>query len=183
MWLECLSGFACIKKVNLTMCRKYCLFFLPFLLALNVSHGEAHAAPTCAATISELETMLGAQAFPLKWKETTMGDGKPLVMSIIENNGSLALAFTKTGEGLWAESPGEICTSGTDFEARFSGKQIRLGPAASWILRYALKQGGKFTLTRTGPDQLRIATSSWSGDFFPGKPVKSYLADSGRRVA
>jgi hypothetical protein len=63
--------------------------------------------------------MFGAQAFPLKWKETTMGEGKPLVMSIIENNGSLALEFTKTGEGLWAESPGEICASGTDFEARF----------------------------------------------------------------
>jgi hypothetical protein len=34
-------------------------------------------------------------------------------------------------------------------------------------LRYALKDGGKFTLTKVGPDQLRIATSSWSGMFSP----------------
>ena len=29
------------------------------------------------------------------------------------------LEFTKTGEGLWAESRGVICKTGTDFEARF----------------------------------------------------------------
>ena len=146
------------------MRRKYCVLLLPLLLALN---SEAHAAQTCAATVGELGAMLGEQTLPLKWEETTMDDGKPLVMSIVENNGSLVLEFTKTGEGLWAESPGVICKAGADVEARFSGKQIRLGPAASWILRYALRNGGKFTLTRLGADQLRIATSSWSGVFSP----------------
>jgi hypothetical protein len=96
-----------------------------------------------------------------------MDDGKPLVMSILERNGSLFLEFTKTGEGLWAASSGVICKTGTDFEARFSGKQIRLGPAANLILRLALRNGGTFTLTKLGPDQLRIATSSWSGTFSP----------------
>jgi hypothetical protein len=140
------------------------LFVLPLLLS---SMSEAHASQTCAATLSELGLMLGEQSFPLKWEETTMDDGKPLVMSIVENNGSLFLEFTKTGEGLWAESLGIICKTGTDFEARFSGKQIRLGPAANWVLRYALRNGGKFTLTKLGPDRLRIATSSWSGLFSP----------------
>jgi hypothetical protein len=146
------------------MNRRYCLLFLPLLLSLI---GEAQASQACAATVGELEVMLGNQTFPLKWEETTMDDGKPLVMSIVEHNGSLYMAFTKTGEGLWAASLGVICKSGADYEARFSGKQIRLGPAANWILRYALKDGGKFTLTKVGPDQLRIATSSWSGMFSP----------------
>ncbi|MFH1819033.1 MAG: hypothetical protein ABIK08_13110 [Pseudomonadota bacterium] len=146
------------------MRRKYILFYLPLLLAW---HGEAHASPTCAATVGELGVMLGNPVFPLKWEETTMDDGKPLVMSIVENHGALFMEFTKTGEGLWAESRGVICKTGTDFEARFSGEQIRLGPAASWLLRLALKNGGKFKLTKFGSDQLRIATSSWSGIFSP----------------
>ncbi len=146
------------------MRRKYVWLFLPLLLSLNC---EAQAAQTCAATVSELGAMLGEESFPLKWDETTMDDGKPLVMSIVENNGSLSLEFIKTGEGLWAKSPGIICKTGDGFEALFSRKQIHLGPAAGWILRYALKNGGKFTLTKLGTDQLRIATSSWSGIFSP----------------
>ena len=94
-----------------------------------------------------------------------MDDGKPLVLSIVESDGSLLLGFTKTGEGLWAESFGVICKSGSDLEARFSAKQIRLGPAAGWLLRSALKGGGKFTLTKLGTDQLRIATRGWRGEF------------------
>lgn len=147
------------------MRRNAILFYLPLLLSLN---GEAHASPTCAATVGELGVMLGNPVFPLKWEETTMDDGKPLVMSIVENNkGSLSMEFTKTGEGLWAESRGVICKTGTDFEARFTGGQVRLGPAASWLLRLALQNGGKFKLTKFGSDQLRIATSSWSGIFSP----------------
>lgn len=97
-----------------------------------------------------------------------MDDGKPLVVSILEKNGVLFLEFTKTREGLWAESTGIICkTSGTDLETRFNGEQVRLGPAASWILRQALGSGGKFTLTKLGPEQLRIATNGWSGSFSP----------------
>ncbi|MDO9220818.1 MAG: hypothetical protein Q7T90_07290 [Thiobacillus sp.] len=153
-----------MKRVSLAMHQKYVLFFLPLLLPLNI---DAHASQTCASTVSELGVMFGNQIFPRKWEETTMDDGKPLVMSIVENNGSILLAFTKAGEGLWAESVGDICKKGTDFEARFSGKQIRLGPAANWILRNALRNGGKFTLTKLGSDQLRIATSSWSGTFSP----------------
>ena len=146
------------------MRRKYLLCLLPLFLPLD---SEAQAAQTCAATVSELGVMFGNQTFPLKWEETTMDDGKPLVMSIVENNGSLLLEFTKTGEGLWAESLGVICKTGTDFEARFSAKQIRMGPAANWILRTALRNGGRFTLTKLGSDRLRVATSSWRGTFSP----------------
>jgi len=112
--------------------------------------------------------MLGDQAFPLKWEETTMDDGKPLVVSILENNGHLFLEFIKTREGLWAESAGVICKTGTDLESRFTGEQIRLGPSANWFLRLALKDGGIFQLTRIGAGgQLRIATRGWSGLFSP----------------
>lgn len=146
------------------MLRTCSWFLLPVLLTLN---GEVAASPVCATTISELESLLDEPALPQTWAETTMDDGKPLVLSIVESNGSLLLGFTKTGEGLWAESSGAICRSGSVFEARFSGKQIRIGPAAGWILRSSLKNGGKFTLTKLDSDQLRIATSGWSGEFSP----------------
>jgi hypothetical protein len=42
-----------------------------------------------------------------------------------------------------------------------------MGPASGWLLRSLLGQGGKFTLTRLSADQLRIATSGWSGTFVP----------------
>jgi hypothetical protein len=153
-----------LKNTSLAMRLKYFLFFLPVLLSLN---GEAHGSQTCAATISELRVMLGDQTFPLKWEETSMDDGKPMVVSILENNGYLFLEFIKTREGLWAESAGVICKTGKDFETRFTGEQIRMGPAANWVLRSALGNGGKFTLTRIGSEQLRIATSGWSGIFSP----------------
>lgn len=141
--------------------------FLPVLLVLP---GADAATPACAATISELGELLGEKALPQTWAETTMDDGKPLVMSIVESDGSLLLGFTKTGEGLWAESSGVICQSGANFEARFSSRQIRLGPAAGWILRSSLKHGGKFTLTKLSSGQLRIATRGWSGEFSPVAP-------------
>jgi hypothetical protein len=150
--------------MNLAMRNNRFLLLLPLLLSLK---GEAHELQPCATTISELKALLGEQGFPLKWEETTMDDGKPLVVSIGENNGTLSLEFIKTAEGLWLEGPGVVCKTGDDLEARFSGQQIRLGPAANWVLRYALRNGGKFTLTKLGPDQLRIATSGWSGVFSP----------------
>jgi hypothetical protein len=111
--------------------------------------------------------MLGDQTFPLKWEETTMDDGKPLVVSILEINGHLVWEFIKTREGLWAESVGAICKTGTDLETKFTGEQIRLGSAANWVLHLALQDGGKFILTRIGTGQLRIATSGWNGVFSP----------------
>ncbi len=136
-------------------------------VAVITLNSEAHESQTCATTIGELRVILGDQAFPLKWEETTMDDGKPLVVSILDNNGSLFLEFIKTKEGLWAEIAGVICKTGVDLETQFSGEQIRVGPAANWVLRYALRNGGKFTLTKLGTEQLRIATSGWSGIFSP----------------
>lgn len=134
---------------------------LSWLLA---STGAANAQPNCAATLDQLEKLLG-QALPQTWTETTMDDGKPLVMSIAEGEGSLVLAFTKTGEGLWAESTVTLCESGAKLEARFSRQQIRLGPAAGWLLRSALRNGGKFILTQLAANELHIATRGWSGRF------------------
>ena len=94
-----------------------------------------------------------------------MDDGKPLVLSILERNGTLFLAFVKTGEGLWAEGAGIVCTNGSDVEARFVNEEVRTGPAANWATRYALTNGAQFTLTKLGSQQLRIATAGWSGTF------------------
>jgi hypothetical protein len=150
--------------VSFSVRRKYCALFLSLLLSQG---GQAHASPTCAASISELRLLLGEPNFPLMWEETSMDDGKPLLVSILEKNGSLWLEFIKTREGLWAQSAGVICRSGQDFETRFGPEQIRLGPAANWVLRFALANGGKFTLTRLGSDKLRIAGGGWHGTFLP----------------
>jgi len=35
------------------------------------------------------------------------------------------------------------------------------------VLRFALSNGGKFTLTKIGEKQLQVATTGWSGIFSP----------------
>jgi hypothetical protein len=135
------------------------------LLPLASLAGESRAAQPCAATISELRALLADQSWPLKWRETTMDDGKPLVLSILERNGSLFLKFDKTGDGLWAEGAGIVCPKGNDLEVRFVGEQVRLGPAANWTTQFTFANGGEFTLTKLGAEQLRIDTTGWSGTF------------------
>ncbi len=145
--------------------RHLCLcFFLTLLLPFN-SH--AQVSEKCVSTVVELKNLLNDQAFSLTWEETTMDDGKPLVVSIAEKNGALSVEFTKTTKGLWADISGVICKTDKDLEIRFTAEQIRFGPAASWVLRYALGKGGKFTLTKIDDKQLRVATTGWSGIFAP----------------
>jgi hypothetical protein len=128
-------------------------------------YGEAVESHTCATTTNDLRTMLGDPNFPLKWEETSMSDGKPLRVSILEKDEKLFLTFTKDQEGLWAESTSIICRAGAHLEAKFTSEQIQLGPSANWLLRQALRGGGKFTLTKIVGGKLKIATSGWSGDF------------------
>lgn len=145
-------------------------YFCSVLLSLLLSGPALASEPSgCATSIGELMAMNGDQAFPLKWKETTMDDGRPLLVSIAEKNGALAFEFIKSGKGLWAETAGAVCRSGADLEIRFTGEQIHFGPAAGRMLRLLLGNGGQFTLTRLGPEQLRIATRGWQGDFVPGQ--------------
>jgi hypothetical protein len=109
-----------------------------------------------------------------------MDDGKPLLVSLVERRGALILEFIKTGEGLWAEGTGAVCRTGTDFEISFEKNQLRMGPASGWLLRSLLGQGGKFTLTRLGADQLRIATSGWSGTFVPKSSQRGLIVTPGQ---
>ncbi len=141
------------------------IMFVLWLLALGGA--DAMAAPSCVTSINELRNVLGDQRASLQWEETSMNDGKPLVVSIFESKGALVLEFVKTQEGLWAEGTGAVCSRGVDLEISFNRDQLRMGPASGWLLRSLLGQGGKFTLTRLGVDQLRIATSGWSGTFVP----------------
>ncbi|TRZ55179.1 MAG: hypothetical protein D4S02_18150 [Rhodocyclaceae bacterium] len=140
---------------------------LPLLLYMN-SH--AFEPSRCASTISELKGLLGDQGFPLQWEEKSMDDGRPLVVSIVEKDGQLVLEFIKRHEGLWAESVGTLCKTGSSLETKFSSENIRIGPAANFILRYALRIGGKFTLTRLDSEQVHIATGGWYGIFRPVVP-------------
>ena len=143
------------------------VFLLPLLAQALTPQSHARENLACAATLTELRILLGDPAFPLQWEEIAMDDGKPLQVSIQEQKGSLLLDFTKTREGLWAQSTGAICRTGADLEIRFTGEQIRVGRAASWLMRLSLVNGGTFTLTRLGTEKLRIATNGWNGIFVP----------------
>jgi hypothetical protein len=146
---------------------RICLcFFICLWLPLS---GHAQAPEKCVSTLADLKQMLDDPSFSLYWEETTMDDGKPLMVTISEKNAALSVAFVKRTKGLWADISGEICKTDQDMEIRFTGQQIHFGPAASWVLRYALGNGGKFTLTRIDASQLRVATTGWSGIFAPVK--------------
>ncbi|MCX7163980.1 MAG: hypothetical protein WCI19_07075 [Betaproteobacteria bacterium] len=147
---------------------------IALLTSLNCAGVEA---PACAGTIRELRSILGDKSFSLYWEETTMDDGRPLSVTIMERDGLLLMEFNKTGEGLWAQTKGTICKVESGLETTFTGEQIRLGPAANLILRLAIGNGGKFTLTRFGPAQLRIATNGWKGDF-SAKPSSLVVPNS-----
>ena len=126
---------------------------------------HALAPQKCVSTLTDLKQWLTAPDFSLHWEETTMDDGKPLMVTISENSGALSVAFVKQTQGLWANISGEICQNDKDLEIRFTGQQIHFGPAASWVLRYVLGGGGKFTLTRLDAKTMRVATTGWSGIF------------------
>jgi hypothetical protein len=139
--------------------------FLTLVTLLTSLNCAALEAPACAGTLGELRSLLGDQTFSLYWEETSMDDGRPLSVSILERGGLLLIEFNKTGEGLWAQSSAAICKMEAGFQTTFTRDQIRLGPAANLMLHLAIGNGGKFTLSRSGPGQLRIATSGWKGDF------------------
>jgi hypothetical protein len=143
------------------MHHKYLLLW-SLLLPLG---SQAQETRPCAASIEELKLMLGDQTFPLRWEETTMTDGKPLMVAILEKNNSLYLQFIKDKEGLWAESRGVICQAGSELGIEFTREQIRFGPAANWILRLAMGNGGKFVLSRIDAGKLQISTNGWQGVF------------------
>lgn len=140
----------------------YSLLLSSLLLPLN---SLAQDLQPCAASISALRNLLDDQTFPLKWAETSMDDEMPLMVSIFDRNGALVVEFIKTRQGLWAQSFGVVCKTDAGLEIRFTREQIHFGPAAGWILRSTLGNGGKFTLTRLESKKLRIATTGWSGVF------------------
>ena len=144
--------------------RRVCI---PVLLLMCSLGAQAQEESACASTIKDLRILAGDPSFSSRWVEVSMDDGKPLMVTIIERNGALSLEFLKTGEGLWAETSSVICKSGVNLEARMSKEQIILGPAANWMLSFALANGGVFTLHHRVSNQLLIETRGWSGRFAP----------------
>lgn len=136
------------------------------LLALPFA-ASASAAGPCATSVGELRSLAGDAAFPLRWEETSMSDGNPLVVSIADRDDGLFLEFVKAREGLWAEGATTICQADAQLQARMKAGRLRVGPAAHWILRHSIGQGGIFMLSRQPGGQLRIATPGWSGLFTP----------------
>ena len=148
------------------MIHSFFRFCVCFLLALCLPlSSQAQTPEKCVSKMADLKALLNDPTFSMNWEETTMDDGKPLMVEITEKDKILSVAFTKTAKGLWAEIVGEICQTDKGLEIRFTGEQIHFGPAASWVLRYALGNGGKFTLTKINEKQMLVATTGWSGTF------------------
>lgn len=143
--------------------RKPAWLVATMLLALAAGTAEAG----CATTLEELRRLLGDPRFPLTWEETTMRDGRPLVVTLDERPGGLWISFVKTGEGLWAEGLATLCGNAEAMEANL-GASLRVGPAASWLLRQALQAAPVVRLRRAANGQLQIAAAGWSGGFVPG---------------
>ena len=121
--------------------------------------------PHCASSFDELRSLAADPAFPLRWKELSMADGKPLVVTITQRDGSLFLEFVKSQEGVWAQGPAAICATPDGLEARIARSHIRVGPAAHWLLRTSLGEGATFRLRRLATGQLQIGLPGWSGLF------------------
>ena len=125
----------------------------------------ARAEPPCARTIHELRALVGDAAFPLRWRETTMVDGKPLELTIAERGKALFLSIVKGDEGTWVEGAGTVCRAGEGLSLRFAPGTMSIGPSAHWAVRFALSADPDFTLRRLGPAAMRLGTLGWSGDF------------------
>lgn len=144
--------------------------FAPILAGATLAAaGVVHAA--CAGNVAQLRAMLDDPAFPLQWEETGMSDARPLLVTIDDRGNGLFISFVKTREGLLAEGPAEVCSRAGRLEARFHADGLRLGPAASFMLRTALRSGVGVGLERNAPGRLRIGTIGWRGDFVPGMAV------------
>ncbi len=94
-----------------------------------------------------------------------MTDGKPLVVTLAERDGSLFMEFVKAREGLWAEGAAVICRTSAGLEARIG--RLRLGPAAPWMLRASFAPGRTFAMSRQAGGPLHIALPGWVGTFLP----------------
>jgi hypothetical protein len=146
--------------------------------ALVALLAPACLAGPCATSLEDLRRIAGDPAFPLRWVETTMTDGKPMVVSILEQDGSLFLRFRKTGEGLWAEGAALVCAVDRDLQARISRSRLQIGPAAHWIFRLSAPEGARFTLTRQASGLMRVATPGWSGSFAAVSELSAVAPDA-----
>jgi len=128
------------------------------------------AAAECVHDVASLRRIAGDPAFPVRWIETGMDDGKPLSLALDDRDGALHLRFDKAREGLWAEGLASICAVGAKLEMRFAPGQMQAGPAASWVVRQVLAAGGRFTFTRTAAGELRVSSTAWTGRFSEATP-------------
>ena len=138
-------------------------------LAATVLATAAGAGQTrpCALSLGELAGLVRQPGFAARWQETSMQDGKPLVVTLSEREGELHLQFVKAGEGLWAEGAASVCMNNGVLEALLPRGRIQVGPAANWLLRQSLASGARFALGLQPGGQLRIATPGWHGTFVP----------------
>jgi hypothetical protein len=137
----------------------------PCLAALVALSTPCLAEQPCAGTIGELRALVGDPSFPLRWQETTMRDGKPLELRIAQHGPALLLSIIKQGEGVWVEGSGTVCTHGDALAFRFTPGTMNVGSAAHWAVRVSLSAHPDFTLSRLGPDAMKLAIFGWSGTF------------------
>lgn len=130
--------------------------------AMALVPAPALAAEQCAETLEQLRNL--GSGMHHSWRETGMRDGKPLLLSLTETQGSLWLHLHKTGEGPWASGPARVCRQqGGRVAAHLT--MASLGTAAPWLLRRMMGQSPVFILDHQGGDLLQVSTSGWTGVF------------------
>lgn len=141
------------------------------VLALSciAASGLAGEEPDCAKDIAGLRRLLRDPAFPLRWIETAMKDGKPMVLTVEEQAGALHWRFVKTGDGLWAAGTAALCLEGTRLHARMRPGQMESGPAANWLARQAMLHGATLEIRRPQSEVLTVSATGWRGEFAPAR--------------
>jgi hypothetical protein len=150
--------------------------------ALCITAGQAIAAEQsqetkCTSDLKEAKTRLPVGSIERGWIETGANDGKPMVIRLIASSQELRLEFDKTQEGIWASGRATVCGSIHDrdqtLSLAISSDDIRLGPAAPFLLRMAFKRGARFEITTLKDGEFQVKTTGWSSRFRVGE-LKSH---------
>lgn len=120
---------------------------------------RAWSEPNCFKSIADLKR---AQVHTL-WQETTADDGKPLNISVSEQNDQLYVDVVKGGE-TWIAGLAEICERDEKVTVRLK-KGMKIGESVPTIVSMALKADPELTMKKRGPDKMRVSTLAWGGDF------------------
>ena len=133
-----------------------------FILILIAFFSLNSFAQDCATNLAQLRSLVGNNAFPLKWTES--GDKNPFLLQISEKNNLLNLRLT-TKDGEWAAMDTRVCKKNSEkFVAEVA--KVVWGPAApEYAKGRSVKEVG---ISLPYHSVMKVSISIfWSGEFSP----------------